>query len=129
MAWPEPWLVGKRGASRGQIPQAVTVFQNLIRVTRVEVLTLLSLSFPVRMNSCWALKLVSQVHGTTESKFKWTASTIHPISDKMDMGRRELWSVTSWELPICLALRQMGPVLCFPISGSLQLLTSHPENF
>lgn len=99
LAWPEPWLVAKRVASRGQIPQSVTVFQNLIRVTGVEVLTPLSLSFPVRMNSCWELKLVGHVHGTTESKFKWTASTVHPISDKMDMGRRERWSVTSWDLP------------------------------
>lgn len=130
MAWPEPRLVAKRVASRGQIPQTVTVFQNFIRVTYIGVLTPPSLSFPVRMNSCWALRLVGHVHGTIGSKFKWTASsTIHLVSDKMDTGRRELWSVTSWELPICLALRRMGPLLCFPISGSLQLLTSPPENF
>lgn len=129
MAWPEPRLVARRVASRGQIPQTVTVFQNFIRVTYIGVLTPPSLSFPVRMNSCWGLRLVGHVHGIIGSKFKWTASTIHPISDKVDTGGRELWSVTSWELPICLALRRMGPVLCFPISGSLQLLTSPPENF
>lgn len=108
IAWPEPCLVTKRVASRVQIPQTVTAFQNFIKVTHEEVLTLPSLSFPVRMNSWWVLKIVGHVHSTIESKFKWTASTILPISDKMDTGRRELWSVISWKLPVYLNLSGMG---------------------